>query len=121
MINRPVYAFLLIASWIAFFVAQVLILNELPVTILAILFTGVLMLRTERGEWHLFFVGLSLGLIIEVGLGLVGRTQFWAHASFFGVPYWLPIMWGYGLVIMRRIGNAIVQHVQNRDSEKLGT
>jgi len=98
----------LLASWIVFFVAQVTILYELPLTILAILFCLLLLVKRDRGEGILFFVGLSAGLIIEVGLGMVARTQHWEYASLFGVPFWLPLIWGYGFVVMRRLGNSIV-------------
>lgn len=95
-----------------FFVAQVFILLELPLTVLAILFCVLLLVRREKGELLLFFVGLGTGLIIEVGLGMIARTQHWEYASLFGVPYWLPLIWGYGFVIMRRIGNGVVAFAQ---------
>jgi hypothetical protein len=114
MISKPVYAFLLITSWVVFFLAQVLILREIPLTILAFVLTAFLMLRTEKGEWLLLFLGIGTGLVIEVGLGMVARTQHFDYASLFGVPFWLPIIWGYGFVAMRRIGNSIVSWVQER-------
>lgn len=101
-------------SWIVFFTAQVTILLELPLTILSVLFCFLLFARREKGEIALFFVGLSMGLIIEVGLGLIARTQHWEYASLFGVPYWLPLIWGYGFVIMRRVGNVIVDAANER-------
>lgn len=105
----------LVASWIVFFVAQVAIVNELPLTLLAVVFCLLLLWRREKGEGILFFLGLLTGLIIEVGLGLIARTQLWEYASFFGVPYWLPLIWGYGFVIMRRIGNGIVHFAQEQN------
>jgi hypothetical protein len=102
----------LLLSWIIFFIAQVFILVELPLTILSIAFSLLLLTKREKGEVMLYFVGFATGLIIEVGLGLIARTQYWEYASFFGVPYWLPFIWGYGFVIMRRVGNSIVAFSQ---------
>lgn len=109
MVSRRVSFFLLWLSWIFFFVAQVFLKYEILLTVLSIVFSLFLLLRRESGEVLLFLVGFATGLIIEVGLGLVTRTQHWENASFFGVPYWLPVIWGYGFVVMRRIGNLIVE------------
>lgn len=59
-------------------------------------------------EGLLLLIGVLLGLFVEVGLGFFFRTQHWQYASLYGVPYWLPLVWGYGFVVMRRLGNAIV-------------
>lgn len=115
MVSPRVHFLLLWLSWIVFFVAQVLINNEMFLTILSIVFSVVLLLRREPGEVLLFFVGFATGLIIEVGLGMVTRTQHWENASLFGVPYWLPVIWGYGFVVMRRIGNLIVDWARRQE------
>jgi hypothetical protein len=98
-----------IALWIIFFIFQVFILAELPLTILALLLCATLLFREERGERYLFALGVVLALIIEVGLGLIARSQHWTNASLFGIPFWLPLIWGYAFVAIRRVGNQIVQ------------
>lgn len=103
------YASVMIASWILFFVAQVYILDEVILTILAIALSSLLFWRYERNEYRLYLLGVTVGLTIEVGLGQIARTQHWTHASLYGVPYWLPLAWGYGFVVMRRIGNVVVR------------
>lgn len=103
------YAMLTVIVWVAFFLAQVLILHELPLTILAIAVSALLLSRRVPGEIHLFAFGILMSLIIELGLGLIARSQNWSHASLFGIPFWLPLMWGYGFVVMRRIGNVVVE------------
>ena len=58
----------------------------------------------HHNEWLLFIVGLLFGIIIEVGLRQLGYQQVWKKAHFFGVPYWLPLIWGFGFVIITRLG-----------------
>lgn len=108
----PLYVLLIIATWISFFVLQVLVIDEKIVTVAAVIFSAFLFFRYERGEIYIYLTGVVVGLIIEVGLGQVARTQFFTNASLFGVPLWLPLAWGYGFVVMRRIGNGIIEIVQ---------
>ena len=58
----------------------------------------------HHNEWLLFVIGLLFGIFIEVGLRYFGYQQKWKDASFFGVPYWLPIIWGFGFIIITRLG-----------------
>lgn len=104
-----------IILWIVFFVVQVFVLLELPLTILAALLCTLLLMRRQAGEAQLFAFGVLMALIIELGLGLVARSQHWSHASLFGIPYWLPLIWGYGFVVMRRVGNLIVGYFGKTD------
>lgn len=104
------YVMVTVAGWVAFFLLQVLVLKETPLTLAALALCVLLFIRRENGEVHLFVAGVFLALVIEVGLGLVARSQHWEHASLLGVPYWLPLIWGYGFVVIRRAGNLIVQH-----------
>lgn len=112
------YAGLLVLSWIVFFLAQVLVRTELPLTVLAVVFSALLLVRREPGEGVLYTIGLAMGLLIEVGLGLIARSQHWEFASLYGVPYWLPLIWGYGFVAMRRIGNAVVHWFGQPSADK---
>ena len=97
-------------SFILFFVILVLTGgNELILTLTIILILLInFKIKYYKGEWTLFLIGLIFGFLIEVGLGFVYRLQLWRDTTFFGVPVWLPIVWGYGFVIIRRIGNLIV-------------
>lgn len=111
---RRFYPVLMLVSWVTFFIAQVLVQHEIPLTLLALLYVAVLLHFREPGEGWLFAIGLGAGLVIEVGLGMVSRSQHWENASLLGVPYWLPLIWGYGFVVMRRIGNAVVGHFSTK-------
>jgi hypothetical protein len=60
--------------------------------------------RDHKNEPLLFIMGVVVGLVVEVGLRQLGYQQAWAHASLFGVPYWLPVVWGIGFVLITRFG-----------------
>ena len=62
----------------------------------------------EKREWILAVVGVILGFVIEVGLGLVARQQYWSETFLFSVPVWLPFIWGYAFIIIRRVGNRVL-------------
>lgn len=80
-------------------------LSELFLTLFALGISALLFLRQSRiGERYLYLVGLILGAFIEVGFRFLGYQQVWTNASFFGVPFWLPIAWGIGFVLITRIG-----------------
>jgi len=98
--------FIMLPILILFFCIQVFIKpSELILTTLIIAFTiTTFLIKKNKGEISLFSLGLVTGLIIEVALGLVSRQQHWDNASLLGVPYWLPLVWGYGFVMITRIG-----------------
>ncbi len=75
------------------------------VILLAILLT--FKISYKKGEIYLLFFGIFIGLIFElIGNYLLGQR--WAEASFFTIPLWLPLTWGYGFIIIRRIGNLLI-------------
>lgn len=65
-------------------------------------------IRYEKGEWKIIVFGLILGFLFEIAGDAVYKLQNWNHNLLFGIPLWLPLMWGYGFVLIRRIGNVIV-------------
>lgn len=92
--------------FVSFFVFQVFAQpSELTLTItLLALIAITFLLHRNKGEGKMFLVGLGAGLFIEVVLGLVARQQHWENASLFGVPYWLPLIWGVAFPLITRIG-----------------
>lgn len=98
------------AGFILFFVFQAKgKINELVLTFaITILAAITFIISYHSNEWLLFLVGLGFGIIVEVGLRYFGYQQVWERASFFGVPYWLPIIWGFGFVIITRLGGFIL-------------
>lgn len=57
--------------------------------------------------WRLFLLGLMSGLIIELGLGYISRSQFWLNTKYLPIPVWLPLAWGFGFVLIYKIGNLL--------------
>lgn len=98
-----------IISLILFPVIFLLTQNELVVTIfiIALLITA-FKIHYNKNEIKLFLIGIILGIIMEIGGDLIFKMQYWENASFFGIPIWLPILWGYAFVFIRRIGNHII-------------
>jgi len=61
-------------------------------------------------EWLLLIVGIIIGVAFEIGGDLIYKLQYWEMSSFFGLPYWLPLLWGLGFIIIHRIGSMIVKN-----------
>jgi len=95
-----------ILFFVGFFVIQVYLRPpETYLFVLLLVFCGITFaVKTHPREGLVFLTGLALGLIIEVGLGLVARQQYWLEASLLGVPLWLPIAWAFGFVVITRVG-----------------
>lgn len=80
-------------------------LTELQLTLFAVGVSALLFYWYDRvGERYLYFFGLVVGALIEVGFRYLGYQQVWTDASFFGVPYWLPVAWGILFVLITRFG-----------------
>ena len=85
-------------------------MSELAITVFIVLaMTGTWIVKYHNREWILSLVGLGFGILIEVGFRVFGYQQVWVNASFFGVPCWLPIVWGFGFVIITRLGIFILK------------
>ena len=52
-----------------------------------------------QGLWLFILAGGVYGLVIEIMIGKIGRTQHWENDKFFGVPFWLPLVWVPGFLI----------------------
>jgi hypothetical protein len=60
--------------------------------------------KDRRIEWWIFLYGLFAGFIIEVIGTSVSGYQSFTRPEILSIPYWLIVSWGYGFVIMKRIG-----------------
>ena len=61
--------------------------------------------KTDNILFVIGFLGGSLGEINAIQLGI------WAYAapSMFGIPFWLPLVWGETVVVFKRISEVFVQ------------
>ena len=93
-------------GFIFFFIVQSMgFVGESALTFfVVILFILTIAIYYHKKELLLFFVGCIFGFIIEIGLRYFGYQQVWNNASLLGVPYWLPLIWGYGFVVITRLG-----------------
>lgn len=98
-------------GFIIFFIIQSKkMMSEVMLTIFVVLVAIItFIIFYHPNEWLLFLVGLLFGITIEIGMRYFGYQQAWTDASFFGVPYWLPLMWGFGFVIITRLGTHILK------------
>ena len=108
--NKKIFLFL--KEFIPFLI--VLILSFIFNTELGIFFMGVILVaytfihRYDKGELYLFLLGIFFGIILEL-TGNIALGQKWAEASFFKIPIWLPVFWGYGFIVIRRLGNIFIK------------
>ncbi len=92
-----------------FFVFETFTQNEYLLTIIVILFSFLFWVfpYDRKVKIWLWIIGLLLGFTIEVFMGFVSRSQYWNYGSFFGVPLWLPFVWGLGFESIYQLGNYI--------------
>ena len=57
----------------------------------------------RKTETFIACYGILAGIIIEVSGAWNGYQKF-TTPQFFGIPFWLILTWGYGFVLMKRIG-----------------
>jgi len=104
----------MVAGYLGFFAAEVAHWSEFELTALVLSISSLsLLLAGNWREFLLYAIGVAAGCGIEIGLGLIFRAQHWTDASLYGVPSWLPLVWGLGFIAIRRFGNLIVNGPQN--------
>ncbi len=80
-------------------------MSEELLTLFAFGISALLFFWNHRsGETYLYILGIIIGVAIEIGFRNLGYQQVWEDASLFGVPYWLPVAWGIGFVLITRLG-----------------
>lgn len=97
---------------VIFFIFEALVPNE-AITFIFLIFLSVFYFYFtgfKKREAYLLALGIIIGFLIETVLGNIYRQQLWLNASLWGVPTWLPLVWGVGFVIIRRLGDILVLH-----------
>ena len=78
--------------------------NFLLLAIYLILSVVLIFWRGDNSEFAIFAYGIIIGGIVEIIGTEVSGYQSFSNPNFLGIPIWLPIVWGYGFVAMKRIG-----------------
>lgn len=95
---------LMLPIWVLFLFLAAFRIHEVTLTLIALLATLISLRICTVAERRLYVVGLLFGIIVEVVIANVDRAQHWENASLFGVPAWLPLIWGLAFVGINRIG-----------------
>ena len=73
---------------------------------LTIVYVGIILvsflIKKERGEILIFFLGFFMMIISEVIFVSTGVETFVRNTLFGLMPLWLPFLWGYGFVVIKR-------------------
>jgi len=97
-----------------FFVLPVISLwffkNEIITCFIIVIILGInfYFFEYHKNEILWFLIGVIAGTTLEVGGDIFYKLQSWDKGSLYGLPLWLPLLWGYGFVFIRRLGNLIV-------------
>src|SRR5262249_60335465 len=94
--TRPLH--LLVPQWLIFVGLGAIRVNEVILLALALVAVAITWLISVKGERLLFGVGLIFGVVAELILANIDRAQHWDNASLFGVPLWLPVIWGLSFI-----------------------
>lgn len=61
-----------------------------------------LLVKCERYDVFIFFIG-SIFMTVSEYLFISTGVEAFVRQSFFGLmPLWLPILWGYGFIVIKR-------------------
>jgi hypothetical protein len=95
--------------WIGFLLFQILVQKE-KIVLFAALVSSVIVVSISESvtfDTVLFSIGALGGFLTEKVL-VSSNEQKWSHATFFGMPLWLPLAWGIGTVALVRLGDVLV-------------
>ncbi len=74
--------------------------------ILTVVYVGIIIIsfwvKRERGEILVFFLGFFMMMLSEMIFINTGVETFVRNTLFNLMPLWLPFLWGYGFVVIKR-------------------
>ena len=80
-----------------------LIANDYLLTILyVIIILGAFLWKLEKNDLYIFVFGFVVMIIFEFFFVSTGVETFVRHSLFNLMPLWLPFLWGYSFVAMKR-------------------
>ena len=71
-------------------------------TLMLITIIGSLLIRYDNGEIKLMIIGGIIATVVEI-IVVIATGERFANPIFLGIPVWIPLIWAYGLVTLRRI------------------
>ncbi len=79
--------------------------------LLLFLYTSVLMVEIFLGnerivEIRLVTLGILWGVVLET-VGISSGYHTFNNPDFMGIPLWLPVFWGYGFIIAKRVSSIV--------------
>ncbi|MEK6886585.1 MAG: hypothetical protein AABW88_02015 [Nanoarchaeota archaeon] len=81
--------------------------NILLTALYAIIILVSFKIKYEKREWAILLLGALVGLSIELwAVNVVGFQTFTGTAAG-NIPLWMPLTWGYGFIVIKRISVAI--------------
>jgi hypothetical protein len=84
-----------------FWQSTLLLLAIYLLTTLSVIATG----KDGQTEVAIFIYGMIAGTVVEIwGTAISGYQSWLATDPGLTIPYWLLVSWGYGFVLMKRIG-----------------
>lgn len=105
LLALELWPFLIGIIIMALFWRQEILASILILVIIIIMFS----IKYEKNEIYLYFLGVLIGAIVELWGQLIVHFQNFTQGLLLGMPLWLPLVWGYAFIAMRRIGNLIVK------------
>jgi len=83
-----------------FWKQNVVLLGMYLIIVAAVIFIG----KDKKTELWIFLYGIVAGFIVEtIGTQISGYQSF-TQPDVWGIPFWLIISWGYGFILMKRVG-----------------
>ncbi|MBI2131026.1 DUF2878 family protein [Candidatus Woesearchaeota archaeon] len=80
--------------------------NLLLTLLLALMFFAGMKFWHKKQDFFYFISGAVIGPIAEVICIYFGVWQY-VNPSFLGIPVWLPLIWGLGTILIKRIAETI--------------
>jgi hypothetical protein len=88
----------LLMIWLIPFIKNDYYLTLVDIGIIIVSF----LVRKEKGEVLVFFLGFFMMMLSEIVFVSTGVETFVRNTLFGLMPLWLPFLWGYGFVVIKR-------------------
>lgn len=82
--------------------------NVLTLVLLLVLWAIPVFGWSKKDDFTYFFIAAILGSILEIIAIKFGAIQY-SNPDFFGIPMWLPILWGCIAILFNRLTNMFKQ------------